>query len=53
MEGNDQKKRIEIACQGGGSHTAFTVGALKKLLTRGQARYDFVSCAGAGSTSAP
>jgi NTE family protein len=25
-------RRIAIACQGGGSHTAFTAGALKKLL---------------------
>ncbi len=46
MEGNDQKKRIAIACQGGGSHTAFTAGALKTLLTRGQARYDFVAFSG-------
>lgn len=46
MEGKDQKKRIAIFCQGGGSHTAFTAGALKKLLTRGQARYDFVAFSG-------
>ncbi len=26
-------KRIAIACQGGGSHTAFTAGVLRKLLT--------------------
>lgn len=26
------KKQIAIACQGGGSHTAFTAGVLKKLL---------------------
>ena len=25
-------RRVAIACQGGGSHTAFTAGALKKLL---------------------
>ena len=30
MERNG-KKRIAIACQGGGSHTAFTAGALKRL----------------------
>jgi len=46
VEGNDQKKRIAVACHGGGSHTAFTAGALKKLLTRGQARYDFVAFSG-------
>ena len=26
------KKRVAIACQGGGSHTAFTAGVLKRLL---------------------
>ena len=28
----DGRKRVAIACQGGGSHTAFTAGALKRLL---------------------
>lgn len=28
------KKKLAIACQGGGSHTAFTAGVLKKLLER-------------------
>jgi len=28
------KKKIAIACQGGGSHTAFTAGVLKKLLEK-------------------
>ena len=27
-------RKIVIACQGGGSHTAFTAGALKTLLKR-------------------
>lgn len=27
-----QRKRIAIACQGGGSHTAFTAGALQRIL---------------------
>src|ERR687897_403739 len=31
-DNNDNTKRVAIACQGGGSHTAFTAGALKKLL---------------------
>jgi NTE family protein len=31
MDG-DGRKRVAIACQGGGSHTAFTAGALKRLL---------------------
>src|SRR3954451_19337353 len=29
----DQRIRIAIACQGGGSHTAFTAGLLAGLLT--------------------
>ena len=28
------RKRIAIACQGGGSHTAFTAGVLKKILSQ-------------------
>jgi NTE family protein len=28
----EAKKKLAIACQGGGSHTAFTAGVLKKLL---------------------
>jgi NTE family protein len=28
----DERKRVAIACQGGGSHTAFTAGVLKRLL---------------------
>jgi NTE family protein len=31
LEG-DGRKRVAIACQGGGSHTAFTAGALKTLM---------------------
>ena len=32
MAENNGKKTVAIACQGGGSHTAFTAGVLKKLL---------------------
>lgn len=32
MEDKNRKVRVAIACQGGGSHTAFTAGALKRLL---------------------
>ena len=28
----EHKRRIAIACQGGGSHTAFTAGALQRIL---------------------
>ena len=31
-EGGRRKRRVVIACQGGGSHTAFTAGVLKRLL---------------------
>ena len=37
MEGSN-KKRVAIACQGGGSHTAFTAGVLKGLLRSEQLR---------------
>jgi NTE family protein len=43
MDGNG-RKRIAIACQGGGSHTAFTAGALKRLL--GDDRYEVVAVSG-------
>ena len=32
VEQMSEKKRVAIACQGGGSHTAFTAGVLKGLL---------------------
>ena len=32
MDARGDSKRVAIACQGGGSHTAFTAGALKRLL---------------------
>jgi hypothetical protein len=28
----NNNRRVAIACQGGGSHTAFTAGVLQKLL---------------------
>lgn len=34
MEERDGKRRVAIACQGGGSHAAFTAGVLKKLFSR-------------------
>ena len=40
------KKRIAIACQGGGSHTAFTAGALKKILSQGDKTFDIVALSG-------
>ena len=44
MEG---KKKIAIACQGGGSHTAFSAGVLKKLLEKDiHEQYDIVGLSG-------
>ncbi|MDJ0762631.1 MAG: patatin-like phospholipase family protein [Myxococcota bacterium] len=41
------KKKIAIACQGGGSHTAFTAGVLKKWLLDGiHKKYDIVGLSG-------
>jgi NTE family protein len=41
------KKKIAIACQGGGSHTAFTAGVLKKMLAEGVHRkIDLVALSG-------
>ena len=40
-------KRVAIACQGGGSHSAFTAGALKRLLTEEERhRYEIVALSG-------
>src|SRR3712207_7030417 len=42
-----ERKRVAIACQGGGSHTAFTAGVLKKLLrTEEFKRYEVVGLSG-------
>jgi NTE family protein len=32
-DGEKRQRRVVIACQGGGSHTAFTAGVLKRLLS--------------------
>ena len=46
------RMRVAIACQGGGSHTAFTAGVLKRLLS--EERYEVVALSGAsgGATCA-
>lgn len=42
-----EKKKLAIACQGGGSHTAFTAGVLKKLLERQvQHHYSLIGLSG-------
>lgn len=35
-DGEGRQRRVVIACQGGGSHTAFTAGVLKRLLGAGE-----------------
>lgn len=40
-------KRIAVACQGGGSHTAFTAGVLKRLLQAEELKgYEVVGLSG-------
>jgi len=41
---NETTRRVAVACQGGGSHTAFTAGALKRLLKA--EGYEFVAFTG-------
>ncbi|MDH3281998.1 MAG: patatin-like phospholipase family protein [Gammaproteobacteria bacterium] len=40
------KRRIAVACQGGGSHTAFTAGALAAILKRHGDGFDIVALSG-------
>jgi NTE family protein len=49
MVENNNSRRVAIACQGGGSHTAFTAGVLKKLLKekdKGKHSYEIVALSG-------
>jgi NTE family protein len=47
MQGASANRRIAIACQGGGSHTAFTAGVLKRLLrSRRFGEYELVGLSG-------
>jgi len=43
---DDDPTRIAIACQGGGSHTAFTAGVLKGLLREWDGEYELVGFSG-------
>ncbi len=45
---DDTVTRAGIACQGGGSHTAFTAGVLARLLEEDDVAFDLV---GLGGTS--
>src|SRR6056297_2179425 len=42
----DDPTRIAIACQGGGSHTAFTAGVLRELLNEWDDDYELVGISG-------
>src|ERR687895_2084900 len=47
LDARGGSRRVAIACQGGGSHTAFTAGVLKKLLrTEEFKRYEVVGLSG-------
>lgn len=39
-------KSVAIACQGGGSHTAFTAGALKRILREMDEKFNIVAFTG-------
>ncbi|MGH7800754.1 MAG: patatin-like phospholipase family protein [Thermodesulfobacteriota bacterium] len=43
MDKKDENRRIAIACQGGGSHTAFTAGVLKRIFKE---EYEIVGLSG-------
>jgi NTE family protein len=46
MEQGSKKKRVAVACQGGGSHTAFTAGVLQGLLGNLPGDVDVVALSG-------
>lgn len=46
MEADQQRMRVAIACQGGGSHTAFTAGVLSRLLQEAPSSYEVVGLSG-------
>lgn len=46
MDNGERNQRVAIACQGGGSHTAFTAGALKKIFEDLPEEYEIVALSG-------
>ncbi|NJD52865.1 MAG: Patatin [Candidatus Methanoperedens sp.] len=46
MDENNNTKKIAIACQGGGSHTAFTAGVLKRLLREEEKQFEITVLSG-------
>jgi NTE family protein len=43
MDKENENRRVAVACQGGGSHTAFTAGVLKRILKE---KYEIVGLSG-------
>ncbi len=52
MTETDTKRRVAIACQGGGSHTAFTAGALQRLFDEFPSQYELVAISGTSGGAA-
>lgn len=46
MDNQNKIKRIAIACQGGGSHTAFSAGVLKRILREENKKFEIVAFSG-------
>lgn len=46
IDTQNKPRRIAIACQGGGSHTAFTAGILKRLLKEEKKKFDIIALSG-------
>lgn len=46
MDKNNNTTKIAIACQGGGSHTAFTAGVLKRLLREKEKKFEITALSG-------
>lgn len=42
----DEPVQVAVACQGGGSHTAFTAGVLRRLLENDQRDYEIIAFTG-------
>ncbi len=51
MDSEDKTRRLAIACQGGGSHTAFTAGVLKRILKDLPEKYEIMALSGASGSA--
>ena len=49
---SDEETNVAIACQGGGSHTAFTAGVLRELLAEVPSKYNVVGFSGTSGGAA-